>query len=108
MVEQPCEYFSASGRGRELPPRCLPQAHFGGVAGKITRATPKYPRDIKEHVLRVRGLVALEQADGRGAADPPTNERPHIAAIVPCIYSGGFDSSSLPEHFLRSQVFSGF
>ena len=50
------------------------QARFGGVVGRITRATPKYRRVIKDHDLRVRGLVALEQANGRGVADPPTNE----------------------------------
>jgi hypothetical protein len=34
------------------------QEHFGGV-GRITRETPRYRRDVTNHVYRVRGQAAL-------------------------------------------------
>jgi len=33
--------------------------HFGG-AGQIRQETPRYRRDVTNHVYRVRGLAALE------------------------------------------------
>jgi hypothetical protein len=105
LVEQLCAYFGL-GTIESFRPVAF-QAHFGGV-GRITRATLKYRRDITNHVFRVRGLVALEQADSRGVADPPTNEAAAHSRNRPLHVLGGFDTLSLPEHFLRFQVFSGF
>jgi hypothetical protein len=96
MVEQLCEYF---GLGSVESFRSVAfQAHFGGV-GRITRATPKYRRVIKDHVLRVRGLVALEQADGRGVADPPTNEAAAHGRDRPLHLLGGSIRRPCPSIF---------
>jgi ribonuclease D len=62
----------------------------------------------KVYELELRVSHAVDAMQRRGVADPPTNEAAAHGRDRPLHLLGGFDCSSLPEHFLRSQVFSGF
>jgi|SRR5215203_4205771 len=62
----------------------------------------------KVYELERRVAFAVDAMQRRGVADPPTNEAAAHGRDRPLHLLGGFDWSSLPEHFLRSQVFSGF
>jgi len=66
IVEQRCDYF-----GRATVESFRPvafQAHFAGV-GRITRATPRYRRDVTNHVYSARLAAKGLPVVGRRHAD---------------------------------------
>jgi hypothetical protein len=66
IVEQLCDYFGL-GTVESFRPVAF-QAHFAGV-GRITRATPKYRRDVTNHVYSARLAAKGLPAAGRRHAD---------------------------------------